>query len=256
MTTPVRAVEERGGAWLRIILDRPPGNLLSLEMVRSVMETLSACVPPRRKWITFEGAGEHFSYGASVDEHLPGVMEHVLPETNGLLRHILRLNAATCALVQGRCLGGGFELALACDTIIASDDASMGLPEIKLCAFPPAGAALLPLRVGASRAAAAVLTGLPRTANDWHHDGLVQMIAPAGNLLGSASDWFDSYLGPRSEVIVGPAARATRQVFISAAEAAILDAEKTYLDEVLPTNDAREGVRAFMEKRAPRWAGH
>jgi cyclohexa-1,5-dienecarbonyl-CoA hydratase len=255
MSGSVRTIEERGGAWLRIVLERPPGNLLSREMVRALREALSAQVPPRRKWITFEGAGDHFSYGAKVDEHLPGVMEHVLPETHDLLRQILLLNAATCALVQGRCLGGGFELALACDAIIASEDASMGLPEIKLCAFPPAGAALLPLKIGASRAAAAILTGLPSSGNDWREAGLVQVVAPAGRLIQSASEWFDLHLAPRSEVIIGPAARAARHVVFAAADAALVDAEKTYLHEVLPTQDASEGVRAFMEKRAPRWTG-
>jgi enoyl-CoA hydratase/carnithine racemase len=100
------------------------------------------------------------------------------------------------------------------------------------------------------------MTGLPRTAGEWHRDGLVQEVAPVGNLLGSASDWFDTHLAHRSEVVVGPAARATRQVFFPVADAAIANAEKSYLNEILPTQDAVEGIRAFMEKRAPRWSGH
>ena len=86
----------------------------------------------------------------------------MLPETHQLLRDLLAFPAATAALVEGRCLGGGFELLLACDDIIASDDAAFGFPEIRLCAFPPAGAALLPLRVGTSRATRAIVTGEPR----------------------------------------------------------------------------------------------
>jgi cyclohexa-1,5-dienecarbonyl-CoA hydratase len=254
MTIAARVVEERGGAWLRVILNRPPANLLSMEMVEALAGILAEHVLPRRKWVTFEGAAEHFSYGAKIEEHLPGVMEDVLPATHALLRQILGLNAATAALVQGRCLGGGFELALACDAIIATDDASMGLPEINLCAFPPAGAALLPLRVGASRASAAILTGSLRSASEWQDAGLVDVVAPKGKLQEAAADWFDRHLAPRSEVAIVAAARAARLVMRSAAETAISEAEHVYLQELLPSHDATEGIRAFIEKRPPRWS--
>lgn len=253
MSLLVRPIEERGGAWLRIVLDRPPGNLLSLDMVRALAACLAESVPPWRKWVTFEGAGDHFSYGAKIEEHVPGVMEEVLPEAHALLRQVLALTAATAALVQGRCLGGGFELALACDTIIATREASLGLPEIQLGVFPPAGSALLPLRVGASRSAAAVLTGVPRSADDWSQDGLIAVVAPRGGLHAAAGQWFDTYLASRSTVGVVAAARASRMTLRAAAEPAIAAAEKMYLEDVLPTHDAAEGVRAFVEKRAPQW---
>ncbi|MGH9347637.1 MAG: enoyl-CoA hydratase/isomerase family protein [Vicinamibacterales bacterium] len=253
MSPPVRTSEERGGAWLRIVLDRPPGNLLSLEMVRALDACLSANVPPRRKWVTFEGAGDHFSYGARIDEHLPGMMEQVLPETHALLRRVLALAAATAALVRGRCLGGGFELALACDTIIAAGEASLGLPEVQLGVFPPAGSALLPPRVGASRSAAAIVTGVPRSAREWSDDGLVAVIAGSDGLQAAADAWFDAHLASRSAVAVVAAACASRMTLRAAAEPALAAAEKMYLEDVLPTHDAAEGVRAFVEKRAPQW---
>jgi cyclohexa-1,5-dienecarbonyl-CoA hydratase len=248
----VRTIEERGGAWLRVVLDAPPGNLLSLEMVRSITAVLEAS-GAARKWITFEGAGDHFSYGAMIQEHVPGAMEQVLPETHALFRRILALPAATAALVRGACLGGGFELALTCDTIAASDDATLGLPEITLAAFPPAGAALLPLRVGASRAATAVLTGQPQSAAAWKAAGLIEEIAPRGGLDHSAGAWFDRHLAPRSSVAIAAAAQASRIPLRSIAEPAIAAAERLYLNRILPSSDAAEGVRAFLEKRAPRW---
>jgi cyclohexa-1,5-dienecarbonyl-CoA hydratase len=248
----VRTIEERGGAWLRIVLDRPRGNLLSLEMVRALMAVLDAqgCA---RKWVTFEGAGDDFCFGATVQEHVTGPMEHVLPETHALFRRILALPSLTAALVQGRCLGGGFELALTCDVMIASDDAVLGLPEIALGAFPPAGAALLPLRVGASRATATVITGEVTSAAAWRDAGLVHMIAPRGELIDAAGRWFDGYLGPRSAVALSAASQASRLALRSIAVPAIAAAETLYLERVLPTEDAAEGVRAFVEKRAPRW---
>ena len=253
MTARVRTVEEHAGAWLRVVMDDPPGNLLSLEMVRALRAALVESVPPRRKWITFEGEGAHFSYGARIQEHVPGVMEQVLPETHALLRQILALPSATASLVQGRCLGGGFELALACDAILATEDASFGLPEIVLGAFPPAGAALLPLRVGASRAASAVLLGGELDAAAWQKNGLIDVVAPRGALQQAAVAWFRDRLALRSAVGISAAARASRMTLRAAAEPAIRDAEKMYLEEVLPTHDAAEGVRAFVEKRPPHW---
>jgi cyclohexa-1,5-dienecarbonyl-CoA hydratase len=248
----VQTIQERNGAWLRVVLDTPTGNLLSLEMVRALAGAIDGAAAGR-KWITFEGAGRDFCFGAKIQEHVPGPMEQVLPETHALFRRILELPAPTAALVHGRCLGGGFELALTCDVIIASDAAVFGLPEIQLAAFPPAGAVLLPLRVGASRAAAAVITGERIAARACYDVGLVREIAPAGELIETAGRWFDSHLAPRSGVALGAAAVSSRLTLRSIADPALAAAEKLYLDRVLPTADAAEGVRAFVEKRVPRW---
>ncbi len=248
----VRTIEERSGSWLRIVLDGPTANLLSRDMVQALAAVLDT-PGPLRKWITFEGAGNEFCFGAAVQEHVPGPMEHVLRETHALLRRILALPSPTGALVQGRCLGGGFELALACDVIVAADDAVLGLPEIKLAAFPPAGAALLPLRVGASRATAMVLTGDAEPARAWRDAGLVQVLTPRAELIDASGRWFDKYLAPRSAVALSAAAEASRLALRSIAVPAIAVAERLYLERVLPTADAAEGVRAFVEKRAPRW---
>lgn len=253
MTQPVRAVEERGGGWLRIVLDRPKGNLLSREMVQAMGAALRQETSAARKWVTIEGAGGDFSFGATIQEHLPGPMADVLPETHALLRQLLGLPVVTAALVEGRCLGGGFELALACDVIIASEDASIGFPEIALSAFPPAGAALLPLRIGASRAAQAVITGTARPAAEWKDAGLVATVVPRGALLEEAGAWFDAHLAPRSAVALAAAAAASRLTLRAGAEPAIAAAERLYMERVLPTHDASEGVRAFLEKRPARW---
>ncbi len=253
MTAGVRTVEERGGAWLRLVLDRPRGNLLSRDMVRALSAARAAAPAPGRNWVTIEGSGGDFSFGAMIQEHLPGPMQQVLPETHALLRQLLGLGVPTAALVEGRCLGGGFELALACDIILASDGSSFGLPEIGVGAFPPAGAALLPLRVGASRAALAVLTGAARDAAEWRDAGLVAVLAPRGRLIDAAGEWFDEHLAPRSAVALTAAAHASRLTLRAAAVPAIAGAERLDLERVLPAHDATEGVRAFVEKRAPQW---
>ena len=179
MSGLVESTSMRDGAWRRLVLRAPRGNLLSLELVRELGAAIHALESQRGiKWLTIEGSGGEFSYGARIQEHVPEMMATVLPETHRVFKRLLAFPAPTAALVEGRCLGGGFELALACDDIIATDDAVFGLPEIRLAAFPPAAAALLPLRVGASRATRAIVTGQTQEARYWHDAGLVSVVGP------------------------------------------------------------------------------
>lgn len=244
----------RDGAWLRIVLAAPPANLLSLQLIAEVRDVLGSARQRRGlKWLTIEGQGKDFSFGASIPEHLPEVMPRVLPEAHRLLKDLLAFPAPTAALVQGRCLGGGFELVLACDDIIATHDASLGFPEIRLAAFPPGGAALLPPRVGTSRTARVIATGDPRPAKYWHEAGLVSLVAPHVSLLDAAADWFDRHLAPRSAVALAYASEASRLTLRSIAEPALDIAERLYLDRLLKTADAVEGIQAWLGNRQPRW---
>jgi cyclohexa-1,5-dienecarbonyl-CoA hydratase len=205
------------------------------------------------RWLTIEGAGGEFSFGAKIQEHLPEPMREVLPATMQLVRRWLALPLSTAALVEGRCLGGGFELALCCDDILAAPGATFGLPEVKVGAFPPVGAVLLPLRVGASRAGRAVITGQMQSAEYWHAAGLVSMVAPERTVLESAGHWFDAQLADQSAVALSHACLAARTGIRAQAEPLLLQLERQYLEELLATHDATEGVRAWMEKRAPLW---
>ncbi len=205
------------------------------------------------KWLTLEGSGGEFSYGARIQEHTPELMATVLPETHRVIRRLLSFPACTAALVEGRCLGGGFELALGCDDIIATEAATFGLPEIRLAAFPPAAAALLPLRVGASRATRSIVTGQTQGARYWHDAGLLSMVASQASLLEAAASWFDAHLAPHSVIALSHAVMAARLTLRAQAEPALEQAERDYLDGLLKTEDAVEGVRAWLEKRSPTW---
>ncbi len=250
----VETVSSRNGAWRRIVLTAPPGNLLSLELVRALGEAVHVLESQRGiKWLTIEGSGGEFSYGARIQEHTPEMMRTVLPETHRVFKRLLAFPAPTAALVAGRCLGGGFELALSCDDIIATETATFGLPEIRLAAFPPAAAALLPVRVGASRATRAIVTGQTRDADYWHDAGLVSLVAPQSSLVESASAWFDAHLAPHSAVALSHAVAAARLTVRAQAEPALAAAERDYLGGLLKTHDAIEGVQAWLEKRAPKW---
>ena len=157
------------------------------------------------------------------------------------MRTLLDLPHPTAAIVEGRCLGGGFELALCCDDIIAADSAIFGLPEIRLAAFPPVAAALLPIRVGASRATRAVITGDTQSADYWHNAGLVSLVAASSTPIDAARDWFERHLAPHSAVALGQAALAARAVWRPAVDRAIADNEGRYLNALLASPDAEEG---------------
>jgi cyclohexa-1,5-dienecarbonyl-CoA hydratase len=253
-TALARTIVERGGAWVRLVMSTHPGNVLSLEMVRALTVAVDEARARRGvKWLTIEGDRGEFSFGARIQEHLPESMREVLPATHHLFRQLLDFPAPTAALVDGRCLGGGFELALACDDIIASGNAVFGLPEVRLAAFPPAGAALLPARVGASRATRAIVTGDVQSAGYWHDAGLVSVVASQATLAEAASGWFDRHFAARSAVALRYAATAARLTLRAAAEPALVEAERIYLEELLSTHDASEGIHAWIDKRVPKW---
>jgi cyclohexa-1,5-dienecarbonyl-CoA hydratase len=252
--SPVRLgfSHDRSRAAFRLFDEK--GNCLTAAMVaalRAALEPLGE--NPHLKLVTFEGEGSEFSFGASIPEHAPDRIREVLPAMHQLLGDVLDVPAPTAAIVRGRCLGGGFELALACDFIVASDDAVLGLPEIQLGVFPPAASALLPWKIGAPRAARAILTGAVLPARDWQQMGLIELLSPAGELAAAVDAWFEAQLAPKSAAALRYASLAARETTAAHFKAAIATLERLYLDDLMRTADAAEGIAAFMEKRPPDW---
>jgi len=235
-------------------LRHPKGNIITAEMVEALRAGFEGLSPNRHlKLVTVEGAGTDFSYGASIPEHAPDQIAHLLPLMHRLVSDLLGTPAVTAAIVRGRCLGGGFELALACDFIFAADDAQFGLPEVGLGVFPPAAAALLPIRVGVARATQAIVTGETRPAIEWRDAGLVAFVAPAMELENKVERWFSTHLAPKSAAAVRHAAAAARLGLVEHVRATLPKLERLYLDDLMRTHDAAEGVQAFMDKRQPVW---
>jgi len=250
---PLRICAKHGGHHVRLVIDRPKGNVLTAEVIAALRGSLADLPHAGVRLVTLEGAGDHFSFGASVEEHLPEAIGRVLPELHALIRDLLAVPAPTGAIVRGRCLGGGFELALACDFLFAADNAWLGVPEITLGVFPPAAAALLPLKVGAARAAEAVVTGQVRQAADWLDAGLVTVLAPVADLDAAVDRWYAAHLESKSAAALRHAALASRAVTRAAAEPVLAVLEELYLSGLMRTHDAVEGLTAFLEKRAPQW---
>lgn len=249
----IRAEIRLDGGHLRLVLDQPKANILSIAAMRALREALAEARAPRVRLVTIEGAGDHFSYGASVEEHRIETIPAALSELHGLVRDLLACPAPTAAIVRGRCLGGGFEVALACDLIFASSSAVLGVPEVALGVFPPAAAALLPPRIGASRAAVAVLTGRAAPVDDWQAAGLFALVAPQAELDAAVDRWFCDHLAARSAAVLRCAAQASRLWLAQQVEATLPHLERLYLDTLMHTRDANEGIDAFLGKRQPQW---
>jgi cyclohexa-1,5-dienecarbonyl-CoA hydratase len=251
----VRLELTNNGQIARITLAAPKANILDKAMMLGIDAALDELGTQKNlKAIVLAGAGAHFSFGASIEDHLPDRIADTLMLLRNLLLKMAAAPAPMIAAVRGQCLGGGFELALACDLIVAEESAQLGLPEIKLGVFPPAGAALLPVRVGSGRAAEMVLTGTSWTANQAAAAGLVSKVFFSGDLETQLGAWLESDFLPRSAAALRFAAQASRRPLVRALEIDLPALERLYLDQLMGQPDAVEGVLAFMEKRQPHWS--
>lgn len=247
---------ERRGAVARLVLNRPPLNILDLATLGELNSRLAAILQDSSvRLVEIRGAGEKaFSAGTDIRDHLPERAPEMLRQFHALIRAVLYAAHPTLAVVRGNCLGGGMELAMACDFIVASTDARFAQPEIKLGAFPPVAAALLPRLISEKKALEMILTGEPVSGEEAGRMGLVNRVVSAEALEGEVEKFANSLLS-RSPKISRLARKATRLGSRQAFESALREAERIYLEELLLTEDAAEGLRAYLEKRPPVWKG-
>ena len=187
-----------------------------------------------------------------MQEHLPDQIAGTLRALHTLLTQILNLPAPVIAAVRGQCLGGGLELALSCDLIIADRTAQFASPEIKLAVFAPAASALLPVRVGQALASRLLLTGAAISAEEVARYGLVAKVVD--DLDSEVNQWLETDFLPRSPSSLKFACRAARLPLRRVFEQDLPEIESMYLRDLMTTPDANEGIRAFLEKRSPQWS--
>ncbi len=203
--------------------------------------------------IVLRSASERgFSAGVAVQDHTPDRVGPMLDSLHGTIRRLRDLDAITIAAVHGHCLGGGMELAMACDLVIASGDARFAQPEIELGCFPPVATALLPRRIGAGLTLDLALTGRMLTAEEAERLGLVTRCVTVGGLDEAVRD-----LAQRIAAHSTPVVRLTKQAVRAGRDlpfaAALAETERIYKEELLPLEDVEEGAAAFLEKRRPVW---
>jgi cyclohexa-1,5-dienecarbonyl-CoA hydratase len=243
----------REGAVAHLVLDRPPLNVLDLALLEELDRALAGlAADPGVKVMTLSGAGRGFCAGADVGDHLPGRVEEMLPLFRRVTERLLGLEFPTLAVVKSQVLGGGCELMLCCDMVLAADDALIGQPEIRLGVFPPVAAALLPGMVGRQRALEMVLTGRALTAAEAADWGLVSSVVARDELDGAAEEMARKLAG-----LSAPVLRLAKRAVLEAGQLppreGLRHAEDLYLRELMLLEDPGEGLGAFLEKRPPRW---
>jgi cyclohexa-1,5-dienecarbonyl-CoA hydratase len=251
----VRSEVFEGGALVRVVIDRPKGNVLTGDVMATLRRELARHAGgPHLKLIALQGAGGNFSFGASVEEHRAATAPAMLEQFHGLVRAIAAFQSPVAVLGEGRCLGAGFELALAAHFTFATPDAVFGCPEVKLAVFPPVLAAIGHLRLGGALAERLLLTGALLDAHAAQAAGFLTATFER-NAWESLVGWFRETLAPLSAQALRTATQAAREGsgLIAALGAPLTALERRYVTGVLQSRDAVEGIEAFLERRPPRW---
>ncbi len=243
----------REGRVLTIILQYPPLNILEHAHIRTLTEILTSLEDDRSIdviWIRADNT-KSFCAGVSIADHLPDRAPAMLASFRHLSETMQRLRQVIVIEVFGAVLGGGMELMILSDLVVASDDAKFGQPEILLAATPPVGAALLPVRVGWQEASRLCLLGETMDVQWAMERGLVTRMVPRTQLKAAAQTVVDRLLK-----LSGPALRATKRIMVGGAQGApnaISNGFDIYFSDLLPTKDSQEGIDAFLAKRPPVW---
>ena len=252
-TTKVRFTHEADGALLRIVLDAPKGNVIDSVMTAELTEIFEAAAEETGlKAVLLCAEGRHFSFGASVAEHQAEQVGAMLCSFHGLFKMISAANVPVVAAVRGSCLGGGLELVSFCHRVVAHPGARFAQPEITLGVFAPVASAILVERVGRGAADDLLLSGRTVDAAEALQMRLVEQIDEDPE--AAALAYIEEHLLPHSAKSLCLATRAARLDFRRRIEPLICELERLYLNELMPTHDANEGIAAFLEKRQPEWS--
>ena len=232
-------------------LNAPPGNIID----RATCEAMTAAVheygaDKHLKAFLFTAAGKHFSFGASVPEHAPGEVERFLPAFHELFLTLADSHVPCVAAVRGMCLGGAFELAAFCHYVVAEPSARFAAPEIKLGVLPPAACVILPWRVGGAVAEDLILSGRSVTAQE---SRIVARLCDEGELESAVEALLDEHVRPLSAASLRLAVKAVRAPLHAEMHLRLPLLESIYLEELMASRDANEGIAAFLEKREPVW---
>lgn len=239
----------------RIVLHHPPLNIIDIPMMDELRQALVETEARSDiSAILLSGDGKSFSAGVDVRDHTPDKVEEMLSKFHAAIRALIATKKITIAAVHGHCLGGGAELAMVCDIVYTSVSAKWGFPEIKLACFPPVACTALAALVGQKRASELILSGRTLIGVEAAQMGLASRAVPDNELHKAVE------MAVQELLKLSPAALALTKKAIYAWDAMHFDkglarAEKIYLDELMKTADAQEGIRAFMEKREPKWLG-
>ena len=250
----VESVFDKDAGIGRLVLNHPPLNILTRAVMGEMREKLAELQAEKSlRVVVMQAEGKHFSVGADVGEHTPPEYEELIPEFIDTIAAIYNFPLPVIAAVQGRCLGGGFEVVQAADIVIAGEGALFGQPEIVLGVLPPAACALLPVLCDPGLAAELVLTGEAIGAGEAAAAGLVRYVVPDDQVEAKAFD-IAGQMAKHSAAALRQTKRALRAGSAGRVNDALNEVGRIYVEDLMSTRDAVEGLQAFLEKRAPTWS--
>lgn len=237
----------------RIILNNPPLNILNIEMMKEINQALKDFQKRSLKVLIIEANGKAFSAGVDISDHTKEKVGEMIHIFHDIFTNLLKIKAPTIALVNGAALGGGCEVATFCDIVIASEKSKFGQPEIKVGVLPPVASAIFPKLMWNKKALELIMTGEVISANEAKNLGLINHILHVNNFEAEAEKFITEKLANNSAIVL----QLTKRAFIEGASQnyteSIKKIEDIYLNELMKTDDANEGLAAFMEKRDPVW---
>ncbi len=247
---------ERGSISIaEITLSAPPFHVLDQQMCLELSEALRTLRDDdEARIVIIKGADGEFCSGTDISEHSAEQMPRLLPAFHDCLRDLLKLDAVVIAAISGHCLGGGLELALSCDRIIAQQNSVIGLPEIQLGCYPPAGIVQLLERRCYGQAITMILSGAATPVEQLHRAGIIDVVTAEGQLEAAIEEEIGRYCHV-SPSILAMTVRQFHRHHERTWGQKLHDIEHDYLNEVLGHPDSQEGIEAFLKKRPPRWAG-
>lgn len=251
---PRLEVADEFGGWLRVWrINAPPGNVLDLALVKALRAELRATLAAAPHALLLTAAGPHWSYGASIEDHQRERIGPFLQEFHAFVREFVAAALPTVAALHGRCLGGGLELALLAQRLLAAPDTTLGAPEVELGVFAPLASLLLPVRVGQPFADELLTSGRAVGAEEAHARGLVDEVVADPE--AAARRFIEREWLPKSRTALRFAAAASRFELTDRVDRLLGAIERLYRGELMATPDANEGIAAFLAKRPPSWRG-
>jgi len=247
----IRIIEEPGR--VSVVMNRPPLNVLNIAMMRELNAALAGLRNhPGARAVLLRAEGKAFSAGVDVSDHTADRVEEMMKEFGDIFTNLFAIRVPTIAVVDGAALGGGCELAIGCDMIVASERSKLGQPEIKVGVFPPIAAAIMPRLMGRNRTLEFLMNGEAVTAAEAGRIGLVNRVFPVEGF-SAAVDAFVAKVTSQSRVILEMTKRAVDAGLQAPVPEAIGTAVDLYMGEMMNTEDCAEGLNAFLEKRAAVW---
>ena len=236
-----------------ITLRKPPVNVFNIEMMDEINDTLRDWIEEKDlKVVLFNAEGKCFSAGVDVGEHMGDLAPKMIESFHGMFRLMEALGAVTMASVFGSCLGGGCELAIFCDLVIADETAKFGQPEIQVGVLPPIAAQVMPRIIGRKAANDLILSGRIISAQEALKMGLINKTVAKGDLPQETESFIRPYLSLSAEVL-RIAKKTIKAGLMDEFEPSLKAIEDIYLNELMKTADAQEGLQAFLDKRRPEW---